>query len=133
MRKALLGVLRVLVGVLLGVVSTVVAIFATETAGAWLRSMWPTFIAVAAFLFVCQFLLSRGHLDAHRKDWPVMLALAAPLLVATFSMVLVEQPEVVLSQGPVLLFACAGIYAGAVTASRMTRRRGGPLSPRTRQ
>ena len=133
MGKALLGVLRVLVGVLLGVVSTVVAIFVTETAGALLRSMWPTFIAVAAFLFVCQFLLSRGHAEAHRKDWPVMLAMAAPFLVSTVIMIFVERLETVLEQGPVLLFACAGIYAGAVTASRMARRTGGLLSPRARQ
>jgi len=78
MRKTLVGVLRGLVGVLLGVVSFVVAIAVGETAGTL-----PAFIAVAAFLFVCQFLLSRGHVDAQRKDWPVMLALAAPLLVAT--------------------------------------------------
>jgi hypothetical protein len=129
MRKALVVVLlKVLVGVLLGVFSFLVAMFVGGAAGTL-----PAFIAVAAFLFGCQFLLSWGHVDAHRKDWPVMLALAAPLLASTFMMVLVEPPETVLDQGPVLLFACAGIYAGAVTASRMARRTGAPLSPRARQ
>ena len=129
MRKALVGVLlKALVGVVLGAFSFLVAMFVGGAAG-----NLPAFIAVAAFLFGCQFLLSWGHVDAHRKDWPVMLALAAPLLVSTFTMVLVERPETVLDQGPILLFACAGIYAGAVVASRMARRTRGPLSPRARQ
>jgi len=128
MRKALVGVLRGLVGVLFGVVSFVAFIVVGEAAGTL-----PAFIAVAAFLFVCQFLLSRGHAEAHRKDWPVMLAMAAPFLVSTVIMIFVERLETVLEQGPVLLFACAGIYAGAVTASRMARRTGGLLSPRARQ
>jgi hypothetical protein len=129
MRKALVGVLlKALVGILLGVFAFLVAMFFGGAAGNLGAN-----IGVAAFMFVCQFLLSWGHVDAHRKDWPVMLALAAPLLVATFMMVLVEPIETVLDQGPVLLFACAGIYAGAVTASRMARRTGGPLSPRARQ
>ena len=119
---------KALVGVLLGIFAFLVAIFFGGAAG-----NVGAYIGVAAFMFVCQFLLSWGHVDAQRKDWPVMLALAAPLLVATFMMVLVERIETVLEQGPILLFACVGIYAGAVTASRMTRRRGGPLSPRTRQ
>ena len=129
MRKTWVGVLlKALIGVVLGAFSFLVVMFFGETAG-----NLGAYIAAAAFMFVCQFLLSWGHVDAHRKDWPVMLALAAPLLVATFGMVLVERFETILDQGPILLFACAGIYAGAVTASRMARRTGGPLLPRARQ
>jgi len=129
MHKALVVVLlKVLVGVLLGASSFLVAMFVGGAAGTL-----PAFMAVAAFLFGCQFLLSWGHVDAHRKDWPVMLALVAPLLVSTFMMILVERLETILDQGPVLLFACAGIYAGAATASRTARRRKSPLSPKTRQ
>lgn len=105
------------IGVLLGVLSFFVYMFVFESAG-----LLPSFIAVAGFLFVCQFVLSRGHVDAHRRDWRIMSALAAPLLVATFIMVLVERREVILVQGPVMLFACAGIYAGAAMASLAARR-----------
>ena len=108
---------RALIAILLGVVSFAVFMFVGETAG-----VVPAFIAVAAFLCVCQFLLSRGHVDANPKDWRIMLALAAPLLASTLVMVLLERREVVLAQAPVLLFACVGIYAGAVVASLAARR-----------
>ena len=39
------------------------------------------FILMAAYFFFCQFRLSRGNPDAYRKDWPVMLALDAMLLL----------------------------------------------------
>ncbi|MBE3049355.1 hypothetical protein IMZ48_44025 [Candidatus Bathyarchaeota archaeon] len=105
------------IAILLGVLSFLVFMFVGEGAG-----FVPAFIAVAAFLFVCQFLLSRGHVDAHRKDWRIMLTLAAPLLVTTFLMVLLEKREIVLAQAPVMLAACVGIYAGAVVASLAARR-----------
>jgi hypothetical protein len=73
-------------------------------------------------LFLSQLLLSRGKADAHRKDWPIMLALAAPLMAVTFLMVLVERRAVVLAQGPVILFAWVGIYSGAAVASWHARR-----------
>jgi len=109
--------LRMSMGVLLGVLSFLVYMFVFESAG-----LLPAFIAVATFLFVCQFLLSRGHAHAHRRDWRIMVALAAPLLAVVLTMVVVERREAVLAQGSVLLFACAGIYAGAAVASLAARR-----------
>ena len=109
--------LRMSMGVLLGVLSFLVYMFVFEPAG-----LLPAFIAVATFLFVCQFLLSRGHAHAHRRDWRIMVALAAPLLAVVLTMVVVERREVVLAQGSVLVFACAGIYAGAAVASLAARR-----------
>jgi hypothetical protein len=109
--------LRMSMGVLLGVLSFLVYMFVFESAG-----LLSAFIAVATFLFVCQFLLSRGHADAHRRDWRVMLALAAPLLAVVLIMVVVERREAILAQGSVILLACAGIYAGAAVASLAARR-----------
>ena len=102
---------------LLGVASFVVMMGVGEGVG-----VVPALIAVGAFLFVCQLLLSRGHVDAHRRDWRIMLALAAPILVAMFLMGLLEKREVVLAQGPVFLLVCVAIYAGAVVASLAARR-----------
>jgi hypothetical protein len=86
----------------------------------------PGFILVAAYFAVCQFLLSRGHADAYRKDWWIMIALDATVLAAVFVMVLVEKRDVILSQGPaILLSCCGGTYAGAVAASLGARRRPG--------
>ena len=104
---------------LLGFIAFLLLMFIGETAG-----LIAAFISLAAYFSICQFLLSRGNVDAYRKDWPIMLALAAPLLVAVFVMVLVERREVILSQGPgILLSCCGGTYAGAVVASRTARRR----------
>ena len=109
--------LRMPMGLLLGVLSFLVYMFVFESAG-----LLPAFSAVATFLFVCQFLLSRGHADAHRRDWRIMVALAAPLLVVVLTMVVVERREVILAQGSVILFGCVGIYLGAAVASLAARR-----------
>jgi hypothetical protein len=84
------------------------------------------FILMAAYFFICQFLLSRGNSNAYRKDWPIMLALDAILLLAFFVMVLAERKEVILSQGlGILLSCCGGTFAGAVAASLAARRKRG--------
>jgi hypothetical protein len=48
------------------------------------------FIVMTVYFFVCQFLLSRGKVNAHLKDRPVMLALEATVFVVVFTMLLVE-------------------------------------------
>ena len=81
-------------------------------------------VLMAVYFSTCQFLLSRGNVDAYRADWLVMLALDATLLVAGLVMVLVERRDVILSQGPgIVLSCCGGTYAGAVAASLAARRR----------
>ena len=94
-------------------------IFVGETAG-----VFAAFIFMAAYFSVCQFLLSRGNVDAYRKDWLIMLTLDATLLVFVLIMVLVEKRGVILAQGPgILISCCGGTYAGAVVASLIARRR----------
>jgi len=82
------------------------------------------FILMAAYFFFCQFRLSRGNPDAYRKDWPVMLALDAPWIIAGFIMIMSEKREVVLSQGVGILVSCIGAtWAGAFAASMKARRK----------
>jgi hypothetical protein len=81
-------------------------------------------ILMAAYFLICQFLLSRGRVDAYRKDWSVMLALDATVFVSVSIMALVEKREVFLSQGlGLLLSGCGGTYAGAVVASLTAQRK----------
>jgi hypothetical protein len=82
------------------------------------------FILMGAYFLICQFLLSRGNVNAYRKDWPIMLAMDATFLVVIVIMAFVEKREVVLSQGlGFLLSCCGGTYAGAVAASHIARRK----------
>ena len=104
---------------LLGFLAFFLLMFVGETAG-----LVAAFILLAAYFSTCQFLLSRGNVDAYRNDWPIMLAMDATLLVSVVIMVLVEKRDVILSQGPgILLSCCGGTYAGAVVASLTARRR----------
>ena len=79
----------------LGLLSFVVLTFVGETVG-----LFAAIVTSAVYFFVCQFLLSRGNVDAYRKDWPVMLALDATVLISVTIMVLVEKWDVALSRGP---------------------------------
>ncbi len=103
---------------LLGVVSFFIFMGVGEGVG-----LGAAFLAVASFLFVCQFLLSRGHVDAHRDDWHTMVGLAAPLFLSTLLVAVLERPEVFFVQGvPLSASAGVGIYAGAVAAAFAARR-----------
>jgi len=83
----------------------------------------PAFIVTAAYFFFCQFRLSRGHAEALRKDWPIMLALDAVPLLMVFGVVLTQTWPVILAQGlGILLSCCGGTVAGALAASRAARR-----------
>ena len=113
---------------ILGVLSFVVFMFVGETAdnifGA-IAAFIATFILMAVYFFICQFLLSRGNPHAFCKDWPIMLVLNATIIVVLFVSVLVEkQGAVFLIQALGILLACfAGTIAGAVVASLAARRR----------
>jgi hypothetical protein len=115
--------MRITIAFVLGLLSFALFMFLGETMGAY------AFILMAVYFFLCQYLLSRGKQDAYRRDWPIMLALDATVLVMVFNMVLVEKRDVILSQGPgMLLSACGGTYAGAVVASLTTRRKAGRIT-----
>ena len=114
---------------LLGVLSFVVFMFVGETADnifGVIAAPIATFILMAAYFFICQFLLSRGNPHAFYKDWPIMLVLNATIIVVLFVSVLVEKQGVVfLIQALGILLACfAGTIAGAVVASLVARRSG---------
>ena len=53
------------------------------------------FAALAVYFLACQSLLSRGQVDAHREDWPIMLALDGVMLAVAMMVFLVEKPRVV--------------------------------------
>jgi len=118
---------KVFMAFLLGLFAFFLFMFIGETGMSRLgdvAGLIVAFILMAAYFFICQFLLSRGNPDAYRKDWPVMLALDAILLVALFFMILAERREVVLSQGlGILIFCCGATFAGAVAASIAARRK----------
>lgn len=83
-----------------------------------------THFLMSIYFFVCQFFLSRGHPDALFNDWPIMLALDAIQLIMLVPMVLLEDLDVILSQGlGVLLSCCGGTLAGAYMASKRARRK----------
>jgi uncharacterized membrane-anchored protein len=120
--------LKVLGAFFLGVLSFVVFMFVGETADnifGVIAAPIATFILMAAYFFICQFLLSRGNPHAFRKDWPIMLVLNATIIVVLFVSVLVEQRTAVfLTEALGILLACfAGTIAGAVVASLAARRR----------
>ena len=101
--------------VFVAIISFVVVIGVGEEAG-------PVagFSAFLAYCFVCQFLLSRGNVDAHRH-WPIMLSL--PIAIVALIMILGERREVILFQGlGILTSGSAGAYAGAVAAAIHARR-----------
>jgi hypothetical protein len=119
---------RVLMALLLGLFSLFLFMVVGEAAMYHIGEAVGLFVALillAAYFFICQFLLSRGNPNAYRKDLPIMLALDSVPLLLVFIMVLAERREVILSQGLVILISsCGGTFAGAVTASLAERRRG---------
>jgi thiol-disulfide isomerase/thioredoxin len=78
------------------------------------------------FFFVCQYLLSFGHAQAVRRDWPLVLALNWTVLLMVPFVVAGED----LRKGLAMLgAACATVassYAGAYLAGRSAARRRGP-------
>lgn len=116
---------KLIVAFLLGVLSFFLMFAIGETALHYFgdAGLIPMFIVMAAYFFFCQFRLSRGHADAIRRDWPIMLALDAVPLLMVFGIVLAQTWPVILSQGlGILLFYCGGTFAGALAASRAARR-----------
>jgi hypothetical protein len=114
------------IALLLGVLSFLLMMFIGEGLSSGLgetKGLGVTFAAMAVYFFVCQLLLSRGHPEALRTDWRVMLALGAIPLATVAIQALVEKREVLLSQGlGILLSTCVGVLGGAFAGSRMARK-----------
>jgi peptidoglycan/LPS O-acetylase OafA/YrhL len=82
------------------------------------------FIGMGAYFLISQYFLSRGNSQAHRKDWPLIIALNFTLLLATVICLEVEP-----NKGAKLATLCLAIlavacsYAGAALAARTTHSR----------
>jgi len=115
---------RAIIGFLLGFLSPLIFFVIGEmlVIPLGLAGFYATFLLIAACFFICQFQLSRGHANALRKDWPIMLALnVVPLLTAIIMAVGDD-----LAPGLwVLLSCCGGTFAGAVVAAQIARKRKG--------
>lgn len=110
---------RVLIALCLGILSCFLFFLVGES-----MPLVAALLVMAAYFFICQFLLSRGRADAYRRDWPVMLALVATGIVMAIIIALMENREVFVSQGlGILLSSWGGTYAGAVAASLTARRK----------
>lgn len=108
---------KVALAALLGLVGFPLFMFFGE---AW--GMVAGFAALAVFVYVFQFLLSKGNPHALWRDWRIMLALNAVMLISVVIMSLVEDVRVVVSQGlGILLSLAAGTLAGAWTAAHTAR------------
>jgi hypothetical protein len=118
---------KALIAFFLGLFSFFLYIFVGESSSHYFGenvalAVW--FILMFAYFFICQFFLSRGNANAFPKDWPIMLALDAVLLLALIPMAILETQEVILYQGSgILLSCCGGTLAGAFAASKVARRK----------
>ena len=111
---------RCLVAFLLGFVSLFLMFFLGESFGE------PAmYVGVGAFALCAQLFLSRGHVAALRKDWPVILCLNFMLLLSMVLCLALEHnnPGAHLTA---LVMAGVGVacsYAGAGLAARIARNR----------
>jgi hypothetical protein len=117
-RRPLLS--RWLVAFLLGFVSLFLLFFLGESFGE------PAmYIGVGAFALCAQLFLSRGHVAALRKDWPVILCLNFMVLLSTVLCLALEHnnPGAHLTALVLAGVAVACSYAGAWLAARIARNR----------
>ena len=115
---------RAMIGLLLGFLSPLIFFVIGEALliSLGLVGYYATFLLLAACFSICQFQLSRGHANALRKDWLIMLALnVVPLLTAVMMAV---GDDLAPGLG-VLLSCCGGTIAGAVVAAQIVRKRKG--------
>jgi amino acid transporter len=116
---------RAIIGFLLGFLSPLIFFVIGETLVISLAAagFYATFLLMAVCFFICQFQLSRGHANALRKDWPIMLALnVVPLLTVIIKALGGDD----LAPGlGILLSCCGGTFAGAVVAAQIARKRKG--------
>jgi uncharacterized membrane protein (UPF0136 family) len=84
---------------------------------------WGIFIIVfGGYFFLSEYLLSRGNPQALRKDWPIILALTATLIVLAVIAIAVEPNRgAVMLTVSIVIFAVACSLAGAALAARMAR------------
>jgi hypothetical protein len=116
---------RAIIGFLLGFLSPLIFFVIGEQLVISLGSagVYATCLLMAACFFICQFQLSRGHANAVRRDWPIMLALnVVPLLMV---IIMVIGGDDIAPGLKALLACCGGTFAGAVVAAQIARKRKG--------
>lgn len=107
-----------MLALVLGVPYFVVTMLVGEAAG-----VLAGCLCGGAYLFGCQYLLSRGNSQSWRRDTGLMLCLNSFVITAFVLMVLLERPDVVTSQGLMMIVtAFAGTVAGASAACNAARR-----------
>jgi hypothetical protein len=110
----------------LGILSFVIYRFFLEILGEYISAV---FVILAAYFFICQFLLSRGNPHAFRRDWPTMLALDfAPFIYVVYHVIRLgfgaDHGLWFRTIGFWLIVSfVVGTLAGAVAASIKARRR----------
>jgi hypothetical protein len=109
---------RSMVAILLGFISLFLLFFLGETLGEK-----TTFVGVGGFCLIAQFFLSRGHPQALRKDWPIILCLNFMVLLSTGLCFALEHnnPAAKLTALILAAIALACSYAGAALAARTVR------------
>jgi hypothetical protein len=108
----------------LGILSFVIYRFFLEILGEYISAV---FVILAAYFFICQFLLSRGNPHAFRKDWPTMLALDfAPFIYVVYYVIRLGWGALWFRAIGLWLIvgSVGGTLAGAVAASLAARRKG---------
>ena len=111
---------RWLVAILLGFVSLFLLFFLGESFGE------PAmYMGVGAFSLCAQLFLSRGHVAALRKDWPIILCLNFMVFVSTVLCLALEHNNPAAKLTAVVLagVAVACSYAGAWLAACIARNR----------
>lgn len=111
---------RWLLAILLGFVSLFLLFFLGESFGE------PAmYIGVGVFSLFTQLFLSRGHVAAPRKDWPIILCLNFMVLLSTVLCLALEHnnPGAHLTALVLAGIAVACSYAGAWLAARIARNR----------
>lgn len=110
---------RGFVAILLGFVSLFLLFVLGESLGEK-----AIFVGVGGYSLLAQFLLSRGHPHALRKDWPLILGLNCMVLLNTVLCFTLEHnnPGAHLTALVLPGVAVACSFAGAALAARIARR-----------
>lgn len=115
---------RLLLSIVLGLFAPVVAFMAAamvEVPGQNpIQEPVAAGIAVAIYLAICQFLVTPRESRKLGANWPIMLALGAPLLAMSFIAQAKDLWERAFMYGPIVISGWLGILAGAVVAARVT-------------
>jgi hypothetical protein len=115
---------KTIIAFFLGILSFVIYRFFLEILGEYISAV---FVILAAYFFICQFLLSRGSPHAFRKDWPTMLALDfAPFIYVGYHVIRLGWGALWFRAIGLWLIvgSVGGTLAGAVAASLAARRKG---------